>query len=675
MTETLVDVAVPFAVKGTFHYGLDPAMAESLTTGSLVQVSFRNRSTHAFVLGFPETTQVPAAKLKVVEAVLAADPLFDDTMYKLLKWVSDYYCHPLGEVLSCAVPKNYWKRKPGGKSRANRELMQRLEAEGTPSAKPVLNEEQRVAVEQILSGEGHKTALLHGVTGSGKTEVYMAVLETVLARNQGAIILVPEIALTPQLLGRFSLRFPGQVAVLHSDLTPTERFAQWERLKQGHARIVIGARSAVFAPVRDLGLIVVDEEHETSFKQEDSIRYHARDVAVVRGSMMGAKVILGSATPSVESYANAQVGKYLHLTLKKRVEDRPMPRTTFVDIKDKEQWYSPKIPWLSQVLAAKMHETLASGNQVMLYLNRLGYGHFLFCLDCGHSWRCMNCDVALTYYRHPPLLKCHYCNFMHTPPEVCTECQGRSLQSLGLGTEQVQKEITALFPKARVERMDRSAIKTRKDLEAILERINNREIDILVGTQMIAKGHDFPGIALVGVLVADATLNMPDFRAHERTFQIVTQVSGRAGRAGTPGEVVIQSLNPEHPVLRAAAENRADDFYRWELDARRQFGFPPHQRLAMLRFQHRNLAQVEGCAVQLVERMKAEALKQNWRCRLLGPSEAPLSRLKNLYRWHCLVKAEGIRDLQALLRQAQDWHTASKNPVQFFVDVDPMNAM
>lgn len=667
----IVDVAVPYRVGQTFHYSVDLEQSAGLTVGSVVRVALRNRPTHAFVIGFPEHTDIDPAKLKGIQEVLIREPLFDAEMLGFLKWVSEYYCHPLGEVIAAAIPSQALRQK---KTTRKSKVTGEIEAMPYSKEKPTLTEEQEFAVARIMDNEG-KPILLHGVTGSGKTEVYMHVLEKIVAEGKGAIILVPEIALTPQLLGRFSSRFPNAVAVLHSDLTQKEKSTQWKKVLMGEAQIVVGARSAVFAPVKNLGLIVVDEEHEPSFKQEDSVRYHARDLAVVRAGRIGARVVLGSATPSLESYYNSQNGKYLYVTLKNRVENRPLPKTIFVDLREKGNFYAENTPWLSQTLGNALARALGEKQQSVLYLNRLGFAHFLYCEDCGHSWRCKNCDVALTFYRSPPLLKCHYCGNESRPPHTCDECQGIKLKTMGWGTEQVEKQLQEVFPKARIARMDRGAIKSRADLEGLLHTISRQEIDIVIGTQMIAKGHDFPGISLVGVLMADASLNVPDFRAHERTFQIITQVSGRAGRHQIPGTVVIQSMNPEHPVLRAAAENRSVDYYRNELEARRQFGFPPHVRLAMFRFQHSQLPKVEAFAHQTITFAHREIQKNGLQCLMLGPAEAPLARLNNLYRWQCLVKSKSVKDMQRLLRGVQNWVALQKSTVGFAVDVDPINAM
>jgi len=670
----IVDVVVPYRVDRSFHYEVAAELGGGLSTGSVVQVSFRNRPTHAFVLGFPETSDVDPSKLKSIESVLFAEPAFDAKMLRFLSWVSEYYCHPLGEVISTAVPKQAWalagKKRKSKKERSDPSQGVSLQEHRIPE----LTAEQRVAVDTILGPEEKRPFLLHGVTGSGKTEVYMKVLEQIVSEGKGAIILVPEIALTPQLVGRFSHRFQGGIAVLHSDLTPRERADQWLQIHSGKARIVIGARSAVFAPIKNLGLIVVDEEHETSFKQEDSLRYHARDLAVVRAGMEGARVILGSATPSLESMSNAKAGKFVLVKLSKRVQDRPLPKTFFVDLKQPEQIYSKEAPWLSRFLVSRIEKTLKLKQQAMLYLNRLGYAHFLFCKDCGHTWRCKNCDVALTYYKRPPSLRCHYCALIIPSPNNCQECQGTQLDMMGVGTEQVEKTLIEIFPEARVGRMDRSVIKGREELEDILMRIANKEIDIVIGTQMIAKGHDFPGIALVGILVADASLNLPDFRAHERTYQVITQVSGRAGRADIPGEVVIQSLNPQHPILLAAAENRSEDYYRWELDARKSFGFPPYQRLAMLRFQHSQEAKVVEFAKVMAGQIRYRIGQEQLKCEIIGPAEAPLSRVKNIYRWQALLKSESVSQLHKMLHFALDFAETSKTPVGFAVDVDPVSS-
>ena len=670
----IVDVAIPVRVSNSFHYTIDDESGKSLSRGSVVAVPFGSRTAYGFVLGFPENSDVDNSKLKSVKEVLVSEPLFDESMYLFLKWVSDYYCHPLGEVIATAIPKPLWapKKSPRQKGKSQSGTLSHSSSILTQHE---LNQTQKQAVDSILNSDETKPFLLHGVTGSGKTEVYMHVLSSVIEEGKTGIILVPEIALTPQLTQRFSARFPNLIAVLHSDLTPKERNQQWELITKGVAKIVIGARSAIFAPLKNLGVIVVDEEHETSFKQEDSLRYNARDLAVVRAKLHKAKVILGSATPSVETYQNALSGKYNHLKLPERVNRRPMPQTYFIDLKDKNQWFSPENRWLSRGLVSAIENTLNQGQQVMLYLNRLGFAHFLFCGDCGHTWRCKNCDVSLTYYQNPPLLKCHYCGVQKKVPHTCENCSGVHLETMGLGTEQVEKSLKSIFPKARISRMDRGVIKGKKDLEKILDQINQRQVDIVIGTQMVTKGHDFPGIALVGILLADASLNLPDFRANERTFQIITQVAGRAGRAEVPGEVYIQTIHPEHPVLLSASRYQQDEFYRTELAARKVFQFPPFHRAVMLRFQHSQPAKVESFAYQVVRILQKESEKNFPHCQILGPAEAPISKLKKMYRWQCLIKSDSVKELQTLLKLLFDWEKQQKSPVQMAADVDPVNLL
>lgn len=670
----IVDVVVPFRVHSSFHYRINPDWAKDLYEGSVVEVPLGTKKTHAFVVGFPAKSDVPPEKLKDVCQVLKTEPAFDQNMLKLLRWTSEYYCHPLGEVFDAAIPRSSWKPKKRKSSQKSKEINFGILGKEC-AQKPQLTEEQKTALEEILSPTESRPILLHGVTGSGKTEIYLRAVEAVLQEGKGAIILVPEIALTPQLMGRFEARFPGQIAILHSDLTPVERSRQWEKAFTGAARVVVGARSAIFAPVKDLGLIVVDEEQESSFKQEDSLRYHARDLAVVRGKILNAKVILGTATPSLESYSNANLGRYCYVQLQHRVHQQPLPKTTLIDVKNKEQWFRANTPWLSRYLVERLEQTLLSKKQAILYLNRLGFAHFLFCRDCGHTYRCKHCDVALTYYQTPPVLKCHYCGMQQAVPKQCDSCEGTELESLGLGTEQVERQLQKIFPKARIARMDRSQIKNRKELENLLQTISQGEVDIIIGTQMVAKGHDFPGISLVGILMADASLNIPDFRANERTFQIITQVSGRAGRAGEPGEVIIQTLNPEQPTLKWSSQNKTLDFYTSELNARKLFSFPPFQRLALLRFQHSDPALVQRYAEEVGRFLRREIQSKGHPCQVLGPSEAPIARLKNLYRWQCLVKAASAKEMQSLLRKVSHFHSTGKSPVKFAIDVDPVNSL
>jgi primosomal protein N' (replication factor Y) len=577
-------------------------------------------------------------------------------------------------VLSTAVPKLPWA-VDALRNRAARPsaFLESLEKEDEPSRPPVLSDEQRRALEAFETPNDRRPMLLQGVTGSGKTEVYMAAIAAELERGKSAIVLVPEIALTPQVLRRFSERFPGKVACLHSGLTPKERLRQWQRIRSGKARIVVGARSAVFAPVSELGLVVVDEEHDASYKQEDSFRYHARDVAIARAAHCGARVLLGSATPSFETLRNVEIGKFRRVELTKRVRAAAPTQVRIVDMRDRNRHFRA-IPWLSVDLVEGLAKTLADGHQSMVFLNRLGYAQYLVCTDCGHSWRCHQCDVTLTYYRRPAELRCHYCNFRRRPPDICEKCSSDRLDPVGLGTEQVEETLRELFPNARIARLDRAAVKTRRELESTLARIEKREVDIVVGTQMLAKGHDYPGVALVGVVLADASLAVPDFRAAERTFQLLTQVAGRAGRAEVPGTVLFQAMNPEAPAIVAAASGCFPPFCKAELEARQAFRYPPFTKLALVRFQHRNESTVQQFARKAMLRLlRASREVGVLRLEVLGPSPAPIGRVDSMHRWQALLRAERSSDIQNAIRWLQRWLEKEKPSVRVTTDVDPMH--
>lgn len=674
MNPSLVEVAVPLPFERTLHYRVTEEVRAAVSLGSALEVPFRNGSLHAYVLGFPETTDIPSEKLKAATAVLASEPLFDAEDLKFYRWLAEYYCHPLGEVLSTAVPKLPWEGPAPKRASRPSEFLESLEKQGEPSPAPTLSDEQRKALETFEEPSDRKPMLLQGVTGSGKTEVYMAAIAAELERGCTAIVLVPEIALTPQVLRRFSERFPGKVACLHSGLTPKERLRQWRRIREGTARIVVGARSAVFAPVQNLGLVVVDEEHEGSYKQEDSFRYHARDVAIARATQRGARVLLGSATPSFETLRNVETGKFRRVQLLKRVRAAAPTDVRIVDMRDRNRRFRQDLPWLSADLVEALRKTLADGHQAMVFLNRLGYAQYLVCTDCGHSWRCKECDVTLTYYRRPAELRCHYCNARRRPPDLCEKCSGDKLEPVGLGTEQVEETLAELFPEARMARLDRAAVKTRRELEETLARIERREVDIVVGTQMLAKGHDYPGVALVGVVLADASLAVPDFRAAERTFQLLTQVAGRAGRAEIPGTVLLQAMNPDASAIVAAATGKFEGFYRTEQESRQTFRYPPFVKLALVRFQHRNETTVQQFARDAMLRLlRASREAGVIRLEVLGPSPAPIGRVEGLHRWQALLRAERPSDIQNAVRWLQQWLEKEKPSVRVTADVDPMH--
>src|SRR5260370_970880 len=440
-----------------------------------------------------------------------------------------------------------------------------------------LNPAQQAAFQQMheaIQAKRFQTFLLHGVTGSGKTEVYLTAIETALAEGRSALLMVPEIALTPQMAGQFFSRFGARVAILHSAFTDVERTEQWRRIRSGAASVVVGTRSGVFAPVANLGLIIVDEEHDGSYKQEESPRYNGRDVALVRARSCGALVVLGSATPSLESYHNAQAGRYELLTLRRRVLDRPMAAVTIVDMRAEFADEGPDVV-LSRRLRDAMTDRLDKGEQAIVLLNRRGFATVVFCRECGETMECPNCSVTLTVHKAAARARCHYCNHSAPLPKVCAKCAGPYLEQLGFGTERVEAEVRALFPSARVGRVDRDTIRRRGAIGALLARFAAKELDVLVGTQMIAKGHDFPGVTLVGVISADVGLGLADFRAAQRTFQLLTQVAGRSGRGVLAGEAVVQTLYPNHYSIQHACRQDYQAFYEDELTFRRAMRYPP----------------------------------------------------------------------------------------------------
>jgi len=535
-----------------------------------------------------------------------------------------------------------------------------------------LNVAQAAAVAALRAalGGGFASFLLHGVTGSGKTEVYLQVIAAARAAGQGALVLVPEIALTPQLASRFRARFGEDVAVLHSGLPPRERLAAWRRLRAGEVGIALGARSAVFAPVRALGVVVVDEEHDPSFKQEEGVRYHGRDLAVVRAQHSGALAILGSATPSLESAHNVARGRFVRLSLPERATPRPLPEVTIVDLRR-----HPPGPdgLLSAPLSEALGATLAAGEQSILFLNRRGFSTVMLCRACGQVVRCQNCVVSMTYHRGRGRLCCHYCGGTTPVPVHCPSCNSPRIERLGTGTERVEAIVRERFPDARVARLDRDTAGSGavRDLDAILRRMQAREIDLLVGTQMVTKGHDFPGVTLVGVLQPDQGMDLPDFRATERTFQLLEQVSGRAGRGDRPGRVIIQTYRPEHAAITAVVSHDYDGFVRNELDERRLTGYPPFTRMIALRLDARDPAQAKAGATAAAA---AAGSAGGAAVRVRGPAEAPLGRLRGRARWQVWLSSQERAPLAAAARAAA--RTAKTGTdLRLSVDVDPQSVL
>ena len=514
----------------------------------------------------------------------------------------------------------------------------------TSSQREVLDE-----IEPRLRSGEYGAFLLHGVTGSGKTEVYMRAMLTCLELGRSAMMLVPEIVLTPVFSRRLRSHFGDQVAIFHSSLAKGERFDEWMRVKNGEARIVIGTRSGVFAPIADLGLVIIDEEHESTYRQQDSPVYNGRDTAIVRARKENAVVILGSATPSLESFHNSQTGKYQYLPLPVRIGNRPMAAARIVDMREVFARHKKPNVFSDELLEA-IDATRRKGEQSIILLNRRGYSSFVLCRSCGETIQCPNCDVTLTYHRSERIIVCHYCNHREAAPSKCPACDGKFIYYVGEGTEQIETILTKLFPDLRIARIDRDTAARRGAFEKSLFDFTAGKIDTLVGTQMLAKGHDFPNVTLVGVVSVDAGLALPDFRAAERTFQLITQVAGRAGRGDRPGQVLIQTYHPNHYALRHACAQDYEGFYREEIRHRQNHGYPPFVSLASLLVHGTDLGKVRGDALEL--RKQLDLANSDRNCRILGPAPAPLGRLKRQHRIQLLVKSRSRRELRNVVDAA-----------------------
>lgn len=537
-----------------------------------------------------------------------------------------------------------------------------------------LNPEQQTAVEQITAaiGSSNKPYLLEGITGSGKTEVYLHVIDQTLKLGKTAIVLVPEISLTPQMTSRFISRFGSQVAIMHSGLSDGEKFDEWRKMKSNQAKVVVGARSAIFSPLKNIGAIIIDEEHEATYKQESSPRYHAREVALLRAQYHQAVLVLGSATPSIESRARASRGVYNFLQLSQRANPQAhIPKVKIVDFRD--YIGQQKVSNLTPVLLDKIKDRLIKKEQVVLMLNRRGYSSFIMCRDCGYVDNCPNCDISLTLHMDTKTMNCHYCGFLKGIPYVCPNCQSRQIRYYGTGTQKAYDELKQVLPEARILRMDVDTTKRKGAHEKILTKFGRHEADILLGTQMIAKGLDFPNVTLVGVLNADTSLNLPDFRSSERTFQLLTQVAGRAGRANKPGEVLIQTYNPNHYAIQLAREQDYEAFYRYEMRIRKALSYPPYYFTVGLTLSHKDEQEVIKKSYEIVTLIK-EGLTD--KIKILGPTPKPVARTHNLYHYQIIIKYRFEDQLEIVLNHILDLTQAKENKkLRLIIDHEPQSFM
>jgi primosomal protein N' (replication factor Y) len=727
MSGLIAEIAVNAPLKQLYSYVVPDELAKLAAVGMRVRVPLGRRSSVGFLL---ELREGDPQGLKPIKELLDQQPLLTAGLIQLLRWAAEYYCYPLGQAIRTALPAGLgsdrettkilhepvYRTLAGDTSlRGEKQkqifayiqergavglaelrqnfstphaVLQRLVdlgyleqdqqelkrdpffAEKTPNDTCLtLNNSQQNAIDAIsstiLAGQ-FKPFLLHGVTGSGKTEVYLQAVSHCLQHKRQALIMVPEIALTPQLVARFRARFEPegrQIAVLHSGLSDGERYDAWRAIARGEANIVIGARSAVFAPLAKPGLIIVDEEHETSYKQAEGFRYNARDLALVRGQQQGCPVVLGSATPSFASFYRSEQGAVQRLSLKQRVHSGDLPQVALVDMRE-----SCAEGVLANELVEALQQTLERQEQALLLLNRRGFAPFLLCTDCGASFRCPNCEITLTFHQRERALRCHYCDYSEPVKESCPECQGLNIEPEGSGTERLEEEVRELFPGARIARMDRDTTSRKGAHQRLVQQMLAGQLDILIGTQMIAKGHDFPSVSTVGVLGTDSLLNLPDFRSAERCFSLLTQVAGRAGRSQGGGQVYIQTYYPEHYALTCAAAQDYALFYEQELPFRQELAYPPCGHLVNLVFAGNNLAEVKSQAAAVANWLSVDAGQVD----VLGPSPCPLSRLRGKNRYQLLLKSTertAIRSLLALLERNMN---NIKKGVGLSIDVDPL---
>ena len=802
-----IEVAIALPVHNTYTYSVPEDLSSLASTGKRVLVPFGRRRVTGYILGFCK--KIHQEEIKTVLDILDEASLFPSSMIPFFRWIADYYLHPIGDVIKCALPgglnvcddhivtiktkgeqalvknsvtpleseilnlltaaplrlkelrnklhkqipnaliyamegqgliEHACKLKGGttkpkverhvaltgsnmpvdGLSDSRKKIIGMIEAQGeisvrklkaaVPSAPNLikhleadgyisihykrvyrdplgetinsdiphnLTQEQATVVSTVMASLCQKFSayLLTGVTGSGKTEVYMQLAAKAINGGYSVLVLVPEIALISQMERRFRARFGERVAVLHSALSPGERYDQWTRIVRGEVAIVIGARSAVFAPFKNIGIIIVDEEHDTSYKQDSGLRYNARDLAVVRAKLQSGVVLLGSATPSLQSYYNVNTNKFKEVTLKKRVEERPLPKITMVDLRKNRD-----VRGIRRFITPELHEamktTLARGEQVLLFLNRRGFASYPVCSSCGETMQCKNCDISLTLHQTANAYKCHYCGFTRAAVSNCETCGSSKIRLLGLGTEKIESTVKTLFPDATVARMDRDTTRRKGSIIKILKGLRNQTIDILVGTQMVAKGHDYPNITLVGIICADLSLNFPDFRAAERTFQLLAQVAGRAGRGSVPGNVILQTYNPNHSSILYATAPDFQAFYNDEIGFRENLNYPPFSRMVQLKISGKNKEKTRHHAQALgdlcfdLKRSDRSFLRS---LEILGPIEAPIPKIAKYYRWQIFLKGQNVKPLHRFLHKMWFENRAAilNRDVKVVLDVDP----
>lgn len=625
--------------------------------GKRAEIMFGNKKTQGFIIGIfeniPESCPVDASKIRPIKRVIDKEPLFGTELIEMAKWISHYYLCTLGEAVFAMIPSGRRDSSAGGFS---------FDEEVSATKSTTLSDEQSKAVSDILSSNEY-FHYLYGPTGSGKTEVFLSLAEKILEQGKSVIYLVPEIGLTGQVAKAVAQRFGNTAAILHSGLTPSQRLGEWHRIMHQEAKVIVGARSAIFAPTPNLGLVIIDEEHDGSYKSGNNPRYHARQVAMHRCSLLKIPLIMGSATPSVEAWYGMQRQTIIKHTLTKRLAGGEMPHISCIDL----NLYGND-GCISKPLEEQINKTLDQKHQVILFLNRRGFTHFFRCNTCGYELVCKNCSVPLTYHRMENRLRCHYCGWSVVTPESCPQCGSLDIGSSGFGTEYIEAETRAKFPNARIVRLDTDVLKNKEELLTTLEDFRQGKYDIMLGTQMVAKGLNFPNLQLVGVILADAGLHMPDFRAGERTFSLITQVAGRAGRYFPDGKVIVQTYSPGREPILFASQNRIPEFYARELQEREMLDFPPFCRIVRLVFRSFNKNLALETATEACKIINENGVRG---VQVIGPAECPIEKINSSWRYQVLLKGKSVIPLQSLARKIAFEYTHNQN-CYIEYDVDPV---
>jgi primosomal protein N' (replication factor Y) len=656
-------VVLPIPLNKPFHYSIPESLQSAVSKGTRVLVPFGNRKISGYVADIIETTYI--ANIKEVYSVIDDAPAVDKNLFELAKWLSTKYVCSLGEALSAVVPsvlkppKRIFNNKPEHRFGINK------------SIRPTLTQTQQTITDAItheLKNHKYEAFLLRGVTGSGKTEIYLCAIEEALALGKSAIFLLPEISLTPQFISIIKSRFGDNIGVWHSKLSVGEKYRTWLSAKKGEIKIMVGARSSVFTPFEKLGIIVIDEEHEQSYKQDKKPTYHVREVALERAKLSNAVVIMGSATPSLESYWRAQNGEFRLFELHERIDNKQLPPITIVDL----NCLSAKHKIISEPFKNALIKTLARREQAVIFLNRRGFSPWLMCQACQKVWQCHNCSVSLVYHKDSQELVCHYCGHRQPIPDKCPNCSSDHLSIFGIGTQKVEEELKKNFPQARIARLDRDTASKKDAYKNIYENFKNEDCDILIGTQIVAKGFDFPRVTFVGVVDADTCLYLPDFRSAERTFALMTQVSGRAGRSSLGGEVVIQTKHPQHYALVAAKQHDYKSFYEQEINFRKELNYPPFCGLVNILLRGKKAENVSKATDTITQELLKWKKENNAAIEVLGSTPAAIEKIKGMFRWQILLKGKADILINALMQMK---NCSLPSGVIITLDIDPQDVL